>query len=104
MKTKNNQTVKTGMMVGAILGGLAFLVFGIIPGFEYSGLMVLALLSKITGDPLEMTLGIRMIVMLGVLVGSLCLATLAIVAGSVAGTGSAYVVNAISPVGTPQVK
>ena len=30
-----NETVKTGMKIGATVGGLVFLVFGIMPGFYF---------------------------------------------------------------------
>jgi hypothetical protein len=96
MKEKNMEIVRTGMKVGALLGGVAFLIFGIVPGFHYGGYGTLMLLSKIAGGPLEFTLGIRLVVILGTLLGILCLASMSIVIGSVLGTVSGYVVNAFS--------
>lgn len=104
MKETNTEVIKTGMKVGAVLGGLFFLVFGIVPGFHYSGQMVLIFLSKITGGPLDFDLGVRLVVIFGILFGSLCLGAIGIIVGSALGTISGYVVNALSPVGTPQVK
>ncbi len=96
MNTNQIHTVKTAMKVGALIGGVVFLVFGIVPAFHYGGMGTVILLSKLAGGPLEFTLAVRMIVVLGILLGMLCLASVSIVLGAVAGTVSGYLVNAVS--------
>jgi len=102
MKTKNMEVVKTGMKVGAVLGGIAFLIFGIVPGFHYGGYGTLMLLSKIIGGPVESTLAVRMFVVLGILLGILSLGFMSIVIGSVLGTASGYIVRAFSYLKVPE--
>lgn len=96
------EVVKTGMKVGAVLGGIAFLIFGIVPGFHYGGYGTLMLLNKIMGGPVEFTLAVRMLVVLGILLGILCLGFMSIVVGSVFGTASGYIVHALSYLKAPE--
>ena len=51
-----NETVKTGMKIGATIGGLVFLVFGIMPGFYFGSFGTLILLQKLMGGAVEPTL------------------------------------------------
>jgi hypothetical protein len=98
MKSQTNNIVTTGMKVGAVLGGMTFLIFGIVPGFHYGGYGMLMLLSKIAGGPVEATLVVRMLLVLGVLFGIACVGALSIVLGSVFGTAAGVVVHAVSGV------
>lgn len=95
------EVIKTGMKVGAILGGIAFLVFGIVPGFHYGGYGALMLISKIAGGPVEATLAVRMVIVVGILIGTLCLGFMSIVIGSVLGTVSGYMVHVLSYLKAP---
>ena len=104
MKTKQNQVLRTGMKVGAVLGVVAFLIFGIIPGFHYGGYGMLMLLGKLAGGPLEMTLAIRLLLVLGILLGILCIGFASIVIGSVFGTIAGYVVNAVGFLREPEME
>ncbi len=97
MNTNQTNTVKTAMKVGAMIGAVAFLIFGIAPAFHYGGMGTVMLLSKLAGGPLEFTLALRMIVVLGVLLGMFCLGSVSIVLGAIAGTVSGYLVSALSP-------
>ena len=99
MKERDTNLIRTGTMVGAVLGGVAFLVFGVVPAFHYGGFATLMLLTKLAGGPVEATLGVRVILVVGVLLGILCLGFLSLVLGSVAGTAAAYVVRLVSPAG-----
>jgi len=99
MKERNSSLIRTGTMVGAVLGGVAFLIFGLVPAFHYGGFATLMLLGKLAGGPVEATLGVRLILVLGVLLGILCLGFLSLVLGSVAGTAAAYVVQLLSAAG-----
>jgi len=96
MNAKTHEIISSGTKVGAVLGGMVFLFFGIVPGFYYGGYGTLMLISKIVGGPVEATLGIRVALVLGTVLGIACVGALSIVLGSVAGTVAGSVVNALS--------
>jgi len=104
METKRIETIKTSMKVGAVLGGMVFLLFGLMPGFHFGSAGVIMLLSKVAGGPVEATLAVRMLLVGGALLGITCLAMLSIVLGSVFGTVSGYAITALSPVKAPEAK
>jgi hypothetical protein len=88
-----NETIKTGMKIGAAAGGLAFLVFGIMPGFYFGGFGTLILLQKLMGGAVESTLFVRAAVVMGIVVGIACAATVCLVVGGLIGTALGYVVS-----------
>jgi hypothetical protein len=104
MKTKSMAAIRAGMKIGAVLGAMAFLAFGIVPGFHYGGYGTILLLGKLAGGSVTFTIGTRIVVILGVLLGILCAASMAIVIGSLVGTITSYLINAVKPVGAHQVK
>jgi hypothetical protein len=89
-----NETVKAGMKIGATIGGLVFLVFGIMTGFYFGSYGTLILLQKIMGGPVEPTLFVRAAVVIGILVGIACVATVSLVVGGLIGTVMGYIVSA----------
>jgi hypothetical protein len=89
-----NETVKSGMKIGAIVGGLVFLVFGIMPGFYFGSYGTLILLQKLMGGAVEPTLFVRAAVVMGVLVGISCAAAVSLVVGGLLGTAMGYIVSA----------
>lgn len=89
-----NETVKAGMKIGATVGGLVFLVSGIMPGFYFGSFGTLMLLQKLMGGSVEPTLFVRAAVVMGITVGIVCAATVSIVAGGLIGTVAGYVVSA----------
>jgi hypothetical protein len=88
-----NEMVKTGMKIGATVGGLAFLIFGIMPGFYFGSYGTLILLQKVLGGPVDPTLIVRAAVVVGIMVGIVCVATVSIVVGGLLGTAMGYVVS-----------
>lgn len=92
---KNNM-VKAGMKIGATIGGLAFLVFGIMPAFYFGSYGTLILLQKLMGGTVEPSLFVRAAVVLGVLVGLACTAAVSIVVGGLLGTVMGFIVSAPS--------
>ena len=88
-----NETVKTGMKIGATAGGLVFLVFGIMPGFYFGSFGTLILLQKIMGGAVEPTLFVRAAVVMGIMVGIACTAAVSLVVGGLIGTVLGYVVS-----------
>ncbi len=91
-----NETVKAGMKIGATVGGLVFLVLGIVPGFYFGSYGTLILLQKLMGGTVEPTLVVRAVVVMGIAVGIACAAAVSIVVGGLLGTVLGYVVSAPS--------
>ena len=91
-----NETIKTGMKIGATVGGLVFLAFGIMPGFYFGSYGTLILLQKLMGGAVEPTLIVRAVVVMGILVGIGCAATVSIVVGGLLGTAAGAIVSAPS--------
>jgi hypothetical protein len=89
-----NESVKAGMKIGATAGGLVFLVFGIMPGFYFGSFGTLILLQKLMGGAVEPTLFVRAAVVMGIVVGIACAATVSVVVGGLIGTVAGYVVSA----------
>ncbi|HAS52813.1 MAG: hypothetical protein A2X56_13320 [Nitrospirae bacterium GWC2_57_13] len=89
-----NETVKAGTKIGAAIGGLVFLVFGIVPGFYFGSYGTLILLQKLMGGTVEPTLFVRAAVVMGIMVGILCVAAVSIVVGGLVGTALGYAVSA----------
>lgn len=89
-----NETVKSGMKIGATIGGLVFLVFGIMPGFYFGSYGTLILLQKLMGGAVEPTLFVRAAVVMGVVVGISCAAAVSVVVGGLLGTAMGYIVSA----------
>lgn len=88
-----NETVKTGMKIGASIGGLVFLVFGIMPGFYFGSFGTLILLQKLMGGAVEPTLFVRALVVMGIVVGIACAAAVSLVVGGLIGTAMGYIVS-----------
>jgi len=88
-----NETVKAGMKIGATIGGLVFLVAGIVPGFYFGSFGTLILLQKIMGGTVEPTLFVRTAIVMGIGVGIACAATVSIVVGGLLGTAMGYIVS-----------
>jgi len=93
-----NVIVKTGMKIGATVGGLVFLVFGIMPGFYFGSYGTLILLQKLMGGAVEPTLFVRAAVVMGIVVGIACAAAVSIVVGGLMGTAVGFVVSAPSAI------
>jgi hypothetical protein len=89
-----NETVKAGMKIGATIGGLVFLVLGIVPGFYFGSYGTLILLQRLAGGPVEPSLFVRAAVVMGIAVGIACAAAVSIVVGGLLGTAMGFVVSA----------
>lgn len=90
------EMVRMGTKIGAALGGIAFLIFGIIPGFYFGSYGSLIVLKHLIGNPIEPTVFVRMFVAVGILLGIVCVASVSIVVGSIAGTALGYVVETLT--------
>jgi hypothetical protein len=93
MKTRDNM-VRIGTKIGAGIGVIAFLVFGIIPGFFFGSYGSLIVISHLMGGPVEPTLIVRVVMAVGILLGIACVASVSIVSGAILGTGVGYLIEA----------
>ena len=99
MTEGRRKTMKVGTKIGAGLGVLAFLVFGIVPGFYFGSYGTLILLSHLAGGSVEPTTIVRMLTVVGIMLGIFCTGAVSIVLGSVFGTAMGYVVDVIGSLG-----
>ncbi|MEJ2183873.1 MAG: hypothetical protein P8Y66_10195 [Nitrospirota bacterium] len=94
MTEETRKTLQTGRKMGAIVGGIFFLIFGIVPGFYFGSYGTLILLSQLMGGPVEPGLITRALVVMGILLGLFCAGAVSLVLGSLAGTAIAYATDA----------
>ncbi len=99
MTEGRTNTMKVGMKIGAGIGGLVFLVFGIVPGFYFGSYGTLVLLSHLAGGAVEPTTIVRMLTVVGIMLGIFCIGSVSIVLGSVFGTTMGYAVDVIGNLG-----
>jgi len=85
--------VRMGTKIGATLGGIAFLIFGVLPGFYFGSYGSLIVLKHLMGGPVEPTVLVRMFMAVGILLGIVCIGAVSIVVGSILGTGLGYLVE-----------
>lgn len=85
-----------GTKIGAALGGLVCLTFGLLPGFYFGSYGALVVLKHLVGGPVEPTVPVRMIVAVGIILGIACIASVSIVVGSILGTVLGYLVEALT--------
>ncbi len=99
MTEDRKRTMKVGTRLGAALGAIVFLVFGLVPGFYFGSYGALVLMSRLAGGPVEPTTIVRMVTVVGVALGIFCGAAASIVLGSVFGTSLAWIVDVIGSMG-----
>ncbi len=90
------EMVRMGTKVGGVLGAIAFLVVGIVPGFYFGSYGTLVLLSHLFGGPLQATVLVRMATAAGIMVGIICMASVCIVVGAVLGTAVGYLSEVVT--------
>jgi hypothetical protein len=103
MKEARKNTMKVGTKIGAGIGVAVFLAFGIIPGFYFGSYGTLVLLSHLVGGPVEPTTIVRMITVVGVVLGIFCTGAVSIVLGSVFGTAMGYVVDVVGGISKAKI-
>ena len=94
--TTRKEMVRMGTKVGAVLGGIAFLVFGLVPGFYFGSYGTLVLLNHLFGGPLEATVLVRIATAFGILIGITCVGSVTIIVGAIFGTVLGYALEALS--------
>jgi uncharacterized membrane protein (DUF485 family) len=93
MTDERMKALAAGRKIGALIGAIVFLVFGIVPAFYFGSFGTLVMITHLAGGPVEAGIIVRMLVVVWVVVGLFCTAAVSIVAGSVVGTALAYVAD-----------
>ncbi|MEE9524817.1 MAG: hypothetical protein V3V59_08745 [Thermodesulfovibrionales bacterium] len=96
MTEERKKVLNIGRKIGALMGGIMFLPFGIVPAFYFGSFGTLTLISHIVGGPVEAGIIVRMLVVAGVTLGFACSAAVSLVVGAVIGTTLAYITDVIS--------
>jgi hypothetical protein len=89
-----NETVKTGMKIGAVVGGILWMVFGIMARLYCGSYGPLIILQQLMGGTVEPSLIARAIIVAGSVVGIATTATVSIVTGGLVGTALGFLVAA----------
>jgi hypothetical protein len=104
MKEARKNTIKVGTKIGAGIGIVAFLAFGIVPGFYFGSFGTLVLLSHLVGGPVEPTTIVRMVTVVGIMLGIFCTGAVSIVLGSVFGTAMGYIVDVVGGISKAKIE
>lgn len=99
MTDDRKNTMRAGTKIGAALGAIVFLIFGVVPGFYFGSYGAVVLLSALAGGPVEATTIVRMLTAVGIVLGIFCAGAVSIVMGSVFGTALGYVADVVSSLG-----
>ena len=90
------EMVRMGTKVGAAVGVVAFLAFGVVPGFYFGSFGTLVLLNHLFGGPLQATVLVRALTAVGIIVGIACVGSVTIVVGAIFGTAVGYLSEALT--------
>ena len=85
------ESMRMGRKIGAVIGAIVFLAFGILPGFYFGSFGTLVVLTHLFGGPVDANIIVRMMIVVGTVLGLFCTAAVSIVLGSVFGTAVGYV-------------
>jgi uncharacterized membrane protein YgaE (UPF0421/DUF939 family) len=97
MEKTRKSSVSIGAKIGAVLGFILFIVFGLVPGFYFGSSTAILLLSKLIGAPVEATTLARVAVVIGAIMGLFCAFSVCIVGGALFGTVVASLTDALTP-------
>lgn len=89
-----NESVKTGVKIGAVVGTTLWFIFGILAGVHFGGYSTIILLNKLFGS-VEPTILMRAIVVMGMAVGVATLGSLFLVVGGLLGALVGWVVSPV---------
>jgi len=82
--------MRIGRNIGAAIGAIVFLVFGLAPGFYFGSYGALVSLQHLFGHSIEPNILVRMLLVVGIVLGIFCTGAVSIVLGSVFGTVVGY--------------
>ncbi len=96
MEKKMETTLNAGKKIGAIVGGILFIFFGLLPGIYFGGYMAVIIVSAITGGPVDPSVFSKTAIVIGVLIGTLGSLAVFLVGGSLAGMALGYTAERLS--------
>lgn len=96
MERARREVLSMGSKIGGVIGAIAFLFFGLVPGFYFGSYATLIILSKLLGGPLKASVVINILVAMGIILGISCIAAAFIVVGAIFGTAVGYIISLIS--------
>ena len=99
MKAERKQTMGVGTKIGAAIGFISFLAIGLMPTIYFASFGSLMLMSRLAGAPVGPTTIVRMLTVIGIMLGIFCAGAVGIVLGSVFGTALAYIVDVVGSFG-----
>ncbi len=85
-----------GTIVGALAGGICFIVFGLIRAAHAGGLSAVVILSKLQGRPAEQSPFVRIMVAAGMIVGIVLGLVVAMGLGGLAGAVIGYALTKLA--------
>lgn len=92
---KGHETVRMWTRIGAVVGAIGFLAFGVVPAFYFGSYGALILMSHLFGS-VQPTVLVRIATAAGIILGVTCTGFMSIVVGSILGTAVGYGVRAVT--------
>lgn len=96
MGKPKREILSMGSKIGGVIGAIAFLFLGLVPGFYFGSYATLIILSRLLGGPLKASVVINILVAMGIILGIACIAAAFIVVGAIFGTAVGYITSLIS--------
>lgn len=96
MERSRKEVLSMGSKIGGVIGAIAFLFLGLVPGFYFGSYATLIILSRLLGGPLKASVIINILVAMGIILGIACIAAAFIVVGAIFGTAVGYITSLIS--------
>jgi hypothetical protein len=92
MEHKKKEMISMSKRVGAVIGGIAFVIFGLIPAFYFGSFLALVITSGLSGGPLKPTMIVKVLTIMGAIVGISCVGVVFLAIGAMLGTIIGYVI------------
>ena len=97
-------TIRVGGKIGAVSGAILFLIFGLIPAFFMGSHGTLLVLASLAGGSVEPNILVRMLIVIGAIMGILCVGAVSIMAGAIMGVALGYITDTVSQAFRPGEK
>ncbi len=95
VEKSKREIMAMGSKIGGVIGAIAFLFFGLVPGFYFGSYATLIILSRLIGGPLKASVIVNILVAMGIIIGIVCIAAVFIVVGAIFGTAIGYITSLI---------
>jgi hypothetical protein len=87
------KSVKVGSKIGALVGSIMFLFFGLLPGFYFGGYGTVTLIHKLIGGAIEPTIFQKVLIVCGMLIGVFTMFNVFIVISAILGALIGYIAS-----------